>query len=336
MPTIQVRYPGRVCVLGEHCDWAGGASLTVPLPLGIRINAEPARSTVTARSCLEGVLLEGSWDPSAPQVGPGQLRFVPAAIRTLIDAGIQVRPTELWIDSNLPPGRGFSSSAALSLGLLDALSRSAGHPQTIAKLTALAYRLEHAVLGISCGRLDPAACAAAQPLFFRWKPDPCGAMTMTTRRVSPLAPLHFVIGAFDRPRDTQAILATLSKHHQGPLSDPDANAVREAIAEFGCTAEAGVLAIQRADHRALGAAMNRSQHIYEENLASRFTPTRAPALIQAVSQLRQLGALGAKFSGAGGDGSILALFEREDQATSAAKALEIRGVQAWYVFTGVP
>jgi galactokinase len=34
LPLV-VQYSGRVCLLGEHCDWAGGASLTVPAPLSV-------------------------------------------------------------------------------------------------------------------------------------------------------------------------------------------------------------------------------------------------------------------------------------------------------------
>ena len=83
MPSIQVRYPGRACILGEHCDWAGGASLTTPLPMGIVIRAEPGLSKVTVRSEMNNELLEGSWSPVGPKIGRGPLRFVPAALHVL-------------------------------------------------------------------------------------------------------------------------------------------------------------------------------------------------------------------------------------------------------------
>jgi mevalonate kinase len=336
MPSIQVRYPGRACVLGEHCDWAGGASLTVPLALGIEIRAEPTRTAVTLRSELEGEMFEGSWDPAEPRTEAGPLRFVPAAIRTLTQAGIPVVPADLWVQSDLPAGRGFSSSAAFSLGLLDALSRCAGHPQSTATLIDLAFHLEHDELGVDCGRLDPAACAAGQPLFLRWTKTASGTIDMGTRRVTPQSTLHFVVGAFDRPRDTQRILATLNKAHNGPVSDPDGDAVREAMAEFGSAAEAGAHAMETGDHSALGAAMNRAQEIYVHNLAGRFSSARAPRLIRVVAALRRLGASGAKFSGAGGDGSVLALFKTENEARSAAIVMEQRGIQAWYAGVGAP
>ena len=40
-----IRYPGRACLLGEHCDWAGG-SPTVPLPLGVQVEVEAGLSDI--------------------------------------------------------------------------------------------------------------------------------------------------------------------------------------------------------------------------------------------------------------------------------------------------
>ena len=80
--------------------------------------------------------------------------------------------------------------------------------------------------------------------------------------------------------------------------------------------------------------MNRAQHVYEENLSDRFASTRAPRLIQTVGALRNRGAMGAKFSGAGGDGSIVALFPTENEARATCIWLEEGAMQAWYVPVG--
>ena len=56
--AIAVRYPGRVCLLGEHCDWAGGASLAAPMSLGVGVVVEPATTGLRARSGLDGRLLD--------------------------------------------------------------------------------------------------------------------------------------------------------------------------------------------------------------------------------------------------------------------------------------
>jgi len=283
---------------------------------------------------MDGEILEGTWPISQPSIDTGPLRFVPAAIQALERIGVQVVPVELWVESNLPAGRGFSSSAAFSLGILDAIARISGHVKEASELVELAFEVEHDILGIGCGRLDPAACAAGQPLFLRWSPNEAGSISMHAHRVAPLKPYHFVVGAFERPRDTARILATLNSHHRGPLHDADGDAVREAISEFGSAAEAGAHAMQTGDTAALGDAMNHAQSVYEANLASRFSSTQAPRLVQTCRQLRSQGAIGAKFSGAGGDGSFLALFGSENEARAAAIQMEEHSLQVWYTEVG--
>ena len=75
---------------------------------------------------------------------------------------------------------------------------------------------------------------------------------------------------------------------------------------------------------------------YEEHLAVHFRSTRAPQLIQTCRELKSMGALGAKFSGAGGDGSVVALFSDENTARSAAIQLEEKDLYSWYVPVEAP
>jgi len=330
MTSVVVRYPGRACLLGEHCDWAGGSSLTVPLPMGIEIRAEKNRHGIAIHSELDGELLEAEWDIGAT-MGHGPLRFVPAAAQQLLDSGIELVPTRLWVQSDLPAGRGFSSSAAFTLAVLDSLARAAGHEIATTELVEHAYQVERMRLGVNCGRLDQAACAAGQPLFIRWQQTANGDFEMQPRRVNTLSTLHLVVAAFDKPRDTQKILKTLSMHHQGPITDPDGDAVREALSVFASMAEQAAHALANGDQLALGRAMNTAQSVYEQNLSDRFSSTRAPRLIRTCDGLRKQGAVGAKFSGAGGDGSVIALFPDARSADEALIWLQESDLEAWAV-----
>ncbi len=134
--AIVVRYPGRACLLGEHTDWAGGASLAVPLPQGVEVTVEePAGPGLLVRSALDGRLLAGRFPTDgAVDVDGGPLRFVGAAAFALTEMGVDIPPAELWVTADLPAGRGFSSSAAFNLAILDALARHAGHPLPAATL----------------------------------------------------------------------------------------------------------------------------------------------------------------------------------------------------------
>jgi mevalonate kinase len=84
------------------------------------------------------------------------------------------------------------------------------------------------------------------------------------------------------------------------------------------------------DALSLGAAMNTAQKAYEDVLIDRAAPLFAPLLRRTCAHAREnLSAIGAKFSGAGGDGSFVALFWNEPDARTAALELEEMGLRAW-------
>lgn len=315
-------------MLGEHTDWAGGASLAVPLPQGIEVTVEePAGPGLLVRSALDGRLLAGRFPTDgAVDVDGGPLRFVGAAAFALTEMGVDIPPAELWVTADLPAGRGFSSSAAFNLAILDALARHAGHPLPAATLAELAFSVEHDLLGVPCGRLDPLACVAGTPVFLQWTRG-----RAPLRRVHLGAALHLVVGALSRPRNTGAILSALQDHFFDRADPPDPLAVlqvREALSCFGSLAEAGALALEAGDIETLGAAMNQAQDAYDA-VAERLRVLQAPALNRARRALAAAGALGSKFSGAGGDGSVIAAFADAPAAEAAATLLQADGLNAW-------
>ena len=334
MPIV-VQYSGRVCLLGEHCDWAGGQSLTLPLPLSVRLAVEdlPAPQgppLIRLRTAVHGELydrsfpVEGAVDPEG-----GLLRYAPAAAAALAARGLQLRPCSVWVHATLPAGRGFSSSAAFLLAVLDGLSRHAGHPLEPELLAELAYEVEHGLLGVPCGRLDPLACAAGAPAYVRWRADGRGEL----RRIQPRLPLHLVVAVLPRPQPAAPWLVALRAHRGDDLrapADPEGvKAVAEALSTFADTAEAGAHALRTGDLRSLGAAMNRAQRAYEG--AAQCVPAlAAPRVSAAAARLRdEINVLGVKFSGAGGDRSLVALCEDPEQSSQAQALLEAAGMKAW-------
>ena len=282
------------------------------------------------RARLEGQDLRGHWDVEGT-VDPaaGALRFVPAAASALWARQIPVPPVRLTVNSDLPPGRGLSSSAALCLAVLDALARHGGCRLERHELAELATHVERDLIGVACGPLDPLACVAGAPVLLRWR---SGGQVMI-ERIAPALSLHLVVGSFAAPRDTPAILRVLQDHmhSQEPHHhDPRAvAAVQGALAGFGEAAELGAAALREGDSVALGLAMDRCQGAYE-HMATWVPRLRAPMLQRAVAGLRKRGALGAKFSGAGGDGSVIALYTEPRAAQQSRAWLDGQeGASAW-------
>lgn len=310
--------PGRVCLVGEHCDWAGGAAIVAPLDRAVRVTAVAAE-TLSATALLDGRSL--AWR-EGEEAGP--LRFVPA-----VAAELGIARGAVHIEGDLPAGRGFSSSAAVCVGIARALSALHGRSLSPTEAADVAYNAEHTRVGINCGRLDPLACAYAAPLFLRFAGESYELETI---------PAHFdlAVGSFRMPRDTPAILAELGRYHRGdvPLRDWEAvqrvGAVRGAIEGFAVQAVEAREALFAGDLRALGGAMDTCQEIYEEELMSALPTLRAPGLVKAVRALRAAGALGAKFSGAGGEGSVIGLYRARDaRIAEGVAALDRLGLDAF-------
>lgn len=305
--------PGRICLVGEHNDWAGGYALTVPMDRGIQVQTEagPFRT----HSWFEG--REHSW---SGQGDPGIFNLVPAVFEVLG----QPLTGDIRISGDLPAGRGFSSSAALCVALVRALRPDASAPEA----ADLAYRAER-LTGSACGRMDPLACAWNVPLSLRFHGE-----AVVVEPVSGRCAL--AVGVFPTPRDTRGILRTLSVHHAGDVSLQDwsalarVGAVRGALEGFGVQAMHAAAALRDHDLRAVGGAMDACQDIYEEELVPEFPELRAPGLVRAVRALKSSGALGAKFTGAGGEGSVIGLYA-PGGAEVGVRALDAMGLESFAV-----
>ena len=114
--------PGRINIIGEHTDYAGGRSLAFASQHRLVLEAEFVESGYLGEQTVVALWKEAG--------GP---------------------PARLEVSSTIPMGKGMSSSAALCLGIVLCV-----HGNNISKQAACeeAQRLEHVVLGTPCGLLD--------------------------------------------------------------------------------------------------------------------------------------------------------------------------------------
>ncbi|WP_428267534.1 galactokinase [Haliangium sp.] len=162
-PTLVVRAPGRVNLIGEHTDYNDGFVLPMAIDHEVAIALSPEPGEVRVRSCELGrerrFTPAGLTRESAPG---GWLSYIAGVAWALAEAG---RPTPGWrgvVASDVPIGAGLSSSAALELAALRAFVAVAGGDWDPRAMAALAQRAESAWVGMNCGIMDQLTVAAGQ------------------------------------------------------------------------------------------------------------------------------------------------------------------------------
>ena len=147
--------PGRVNLIGEFTDLAGGVALPVALDLGITLVAEPA-PTIELRSRELDELVSLAADGSGDATGFG--RYVSGVASELALLGRPPAGLRGELRSTLPIGAGLSSSAALEIVVGIALCAVADFDVEPLELALAAQRAVHRAVGVPSGILDEAAC----------------------------------------------------------------------------------------------------------------------------------------------------------------------------------
>ncbi len=131
------RAPGRVNLIGEHTDYAGGLVLPAAIDRFVTVTGEEA----------DGVELQSEGAPA------GWERYVEAVVEEVVAAtGLRGR-----ITSDLPIGAGLASSAALEVAVAVALCGVAGREIEPLELAEACRRAEERAVGVPCGIMDQAA-----------------------------------------------------------------------------------------------------------------------------------------------------------------------------------
>ena len=161
--------PGRVNLIGEHTDYNGGFVLPFALAAGVAVAAGRQACGTTVWSRQRG---------GEPVSAPGG-RLVPGSVSgwaayplgmawALASAGHRPGGTAIAINSGLPSGAGLSSSAALECAVGLALADLHGLAVTRPELAALASRAENEFAGAPTGIMDQSAallCVAGHALL---------------------------------------------------------------------------------------------------------------------------------------------------------------------------
>jgi galactokinase len=153
--------PGRVNLIGEHTDYNGGFVLPIAIPQRTRVRLTP-RDDQRVEAHSTGMAPEAStYQLGSETPGAGWVDYVQGVTWALADAGFAIGGFSADISSDVPPGSGLASSAALEVALLRALRQAFNLDLDDLRLAVLAQRAENDFVGARVGIMDQLAANLA-------------------------------------------------------------------------------------------------------------------------------------------------------------------------------
>jgi len=272
---MNIFVPGRICLFGEHSDWAGGYR---------RINADIEKGYTLICGTNQGIhaevephptaLVLTSTTPDGQVIGPREIPLEPKAL--LAEAqqggffsyaagvayqvmthyrvrGLTIRNT--WTD--LPIRKGLSSSAAICVLTARAFNRVYDLKLTVRGEMELAYNGEITTPS-RCGRMDQGCAFGDRAVMMEFDGE-----RLTTEEVRPATDLHFVIVNLNASKDTLEILKRLNRSY--PFAETELErGVQQLLGPINKRIVADAReALEAGDAERLGALMTEAQAFFD-------------------------------------------------------------------------
>jgi len=328
--------PGRICLFGEHSDWAGGyrrinAAIEPGLALitgtnqGLYASVNPHPNKFIFTATLEDGTRQGPYEvPMEQQALLDEAQkggFFSYAAGVAYQVLTHYRVQGLEIDntrSDLPIKKGLSSSAAVCVLVARAFNRVYDLKMTIRGEMELAYAGEITTPS-RCGRLDQGCAYGNRPIMMTFDGDRIDVSEMSVPH-----DLHFVIVDLCASKDTREILNRLN--HCYPFAEDD---VQRGVQKYLGPINQSIVqrsrdALRAGDARMLGELMTEAQQQFDTFVAPAcLSQLRAPALhrLLAYDKLKPF-IYGGKGVGSQGDGSAQLIARDAESREQAVEIIE--------------
>jgi galactokinase len=153
-PTVVVRSPGRVNLIGEHTDYNDGFVLPIAIDREVWIALRPRDDRrVVVHSLDYDAPLSFELGPIS-RTGTDWTEYVKGVAWALQEAGHRLKGWEGVMSGEVPRGAGLSSSAAVELAVQRAFATVSGLPWKPSEMALLGQRVENKWIGVNSGIMD--------------------------------------------------------------------------------------------------------------------------------------------------------------------------------------
>jgi mevalonate kinase len=303
---------GKVILFGEHFVVHGAPGIVSAID-----SATDAEVTKTQK----GLSIKDERKGSKGYAEEKRLQQIESIERMLKTMGLDAKtPLNIWLGGNLPGFSGLGASAASSVAIARAISEELNLRLSNEKINQIAYEAEKAYAGNPSG-IDNTAATYGGLMWF--KKNPAGGSD-NVERLRTRSPVEIVIGSTGKVANTKAMVegAAERKKNNPQKYDP-------IFKQAENLALAGRKALENYDLKRVGELMNENHRLLQEiEVSSR-------ELDMLVDLARKQGALGAKLTGGGGGGCMVALTPTKALQETVAKAIEKAGYEVLRTKIGV-
>lgn len=304
---------GKVILFGEHAVVYGIPAIAVGIERGARSSASMLEgggpSTLRVRDWNISVREDDAETPLA--------RAFRDLLRATRAAGVAVDRVSVEAEADLPPGGGLGCSAALGVAVARALDPGAAD-EVIADRAGEWERVFH---GNPSG-IDAAVSALGGCVLFE-RGAPAEKPKITRVRVPGV--FHLCIGNSGQASSTRSMVEAVAR-----LRERRPETTQRAFDAIHTLVKNARLAIEAADRNAVGQLLDLNQML----LSGLFVST--PEIEQMCGSARAAGALGAKLTGAGGGGCVVALVDTPEIGAKVLAGWRSDGFDGFLTTFGAP
>lgn len=295
----------KLILIGEHAVVHGQPAISIPFPL---IGVESIVEQTIGEVSIESTLYKGPID-----IAPAELIGIVQCIKgTLVYLDIPCKDLMIRINSTIPPGKGLGSSASVAIAIVRSLFAYAKVDYTNEALLTLANIAETYAHGAPSG-IDSLTITSNSPIFFQ--------KNAAVEYIKPSENFYFVVADSGQGADTKTAVESVTK-----LFKAAPKRIQAKLDRIGALTTIARTALEKASKQLLGQVLNEAQKEMEALGLS------DAALNHLINFARKEGALGAKLTGSGNGGCIIALAQNEVHLRQLSEKLKRFGAHAVWPF----